>query len=209
MRHHFFEFENWNRRANTGDNILALRIHQKLAVKFFVANRRITREAHAGAAGVSQIAKNHRLHIHRGSEHFIDVVDAAIVLGAVILPGAKHSIASHHQLFVRILREVALGVLLDNFFVFFDHFLQRFGVEVGVELGFFLFLLGVENFVEFRLRNFQHDAAKHLNQPAVGIVRKTRIVVALRQRLHALVVNPKFKMVSIMPGMENFAPERR
>ncbi len=86
VRHDFLQFENWHRRANARDNILALRVHKEFAVEFFVAHRGITGEAHARAAGLAQIAKDHCLYVDRGSEHVINVVDAAIMLGPIVLP---------------------------------------------------------------------------------------------------------------------------
>ena len=139
-----------DRGANAGDHVLALRIHQEFAVEFFGADGGIAGEAHAGAAGVAQIAEHHGLHVHGGAQHVVDVVDAAIVLGAVVVPGAEHGVARHYQLLVRVLRKVALGVLLDHLLVFRDHFLQRLGVQLGIQLRLFLLLLGVENFLEMR-----------------------------------------------------------
>ncbi len=68
-----------HRRANAGDHVFALRVHQELAVKLFHAGRGIAREADAGAAGLAQVAEDHGLHVDRGAQHVVDVVDAAIV----------------------------------------------------------------------------------------------------------------------------------
>ena len=146
--HDLLQFENRHRRANAGNHIFALRVHQKFAVELFHSGGGIARETHARAAGVAEIAEDHGLHVDRGAEIVGDIVDAAIVLGAIVLPGAENRIARHHQLLVRVLREVVLGVLLHDFLVFLNHFFQRFGVEVGVELRFLLFLFRVEDFVE-------------------------------------------------------------
>ena len=113
------------------------------------------------------------------------------MLGAIVLPRTKHGIAGHHQLFVRVLRKVALGVLLDGLLVLRDHLLQRLGVEVGVEPGFFLLLFAVENFVEYRFLNIEHNIAEHLNQAAIRVIGKTRIIAALGERFHTLVVQAK------------------
>ena len=60
-------------------------------------------------------------------------------------------------------------------------------------MAFLLLLLGVEDFVERGLRNLQHDVAEHLNQPAVGIVGKARIVAALGQGFDALIVQAEIE----------------
>ena len=190
-RHDLFQFQDRHRRPHSRDHIFALRIQQELAVKLLVAGRRIARKTHAGGAGVAQIAEDHRLHVHRRAQHVIDSVDAAISLGALVLPGTEYRVARHHQLLVRILREIAFGMFLDYLLVFRDDFLQRLGIEVSIERGFFLFLLGVEDFFEFFFLNLQHHVAEHLDQAAVGIVGKARVVAALGQRLHALIVQAR------------------
>ena len=209
LGHDLFEFEDRNRSAHARDDVLALRIQQEFAVELFRAGRGIAREADARAGGVAQVAVDHRLHVDRGAEHVVgNIVDAAIVLGAVVLPGAEHGVARHDQLLVRILREVALGVLFDDLLVFLDDFLQRLGVEFGVELYLPLLLLAVEDFFELGLFDLEHDVAEHLNQPAVGVIGKARIVLRLASASTLWSFRPRFRIVSIMPGMENFAPER-
>ena len=86
VRHDLLQFGNMHRSANTRDDVLALRVHEKFAVKLFCADGGIARKADAGAAGFTQIAKHHGLDIYCGSKHVIDVVNTAIVLGAVVLP---------------------------------------------------------------------------------------------------------------------------
>ncbi len=66
--------------------------------------------------------------------------------------------------------------------------MQRLGVEAGVELRLLLLLLGVEDFFEYRFLDVEHDVAEHLNQAAIGVVGKARIVGALGERFDALVV---------------------
>ena len=110
------------------------------------------------------------------------------MLGAIVPPGAEHGVTRHRELFVRILRKVALGVLLDYFLVLSDYFLQRLGIEFGVELYFALLLLAIEHFVEFELLNVEHYVAEHLNQAAIGVVSEARIIAQLGQRFDALVI---------------------
>ena len=189
----FPQFENWDRSADAGDHVFALRVHQKLAVELLRSGGRIAGEAHARAAGVAEIAEDHGLHVDGGAQHVVDVVDATVVLGTIVLPGAEHGVARHDELLVRVLGKVAFGVLLDDLLVFVDHFLQRLGVEVGVELGFLLLLLGVEDLVERGFRDVQHHVAEHLDQAAVGIGGEARIVAAFRQGLDTLIVEAEIQ----------------
>ena len=115
------------------------------------------------------------------------------MLGAVVVPGTEDGVPGHDQLFVRILREVALGVLFDDFLVFLDDFLQGLGIQVGVELGFFLFLLGVEYVVKLFLLNIQNDVAEHLDEAAIGIGGEASIVAARGQRVDALVIEAEIE----------------
>ena len=87
--------------------------------------------------------------------------------------------------------------------------LQRLGVEVGVELGLLLFLLGVENFVEYRSSRCR---ARRCRTSESGGDRSRRRSADCWLRLASASTlwsfRPRLRIVSIMPGMENFAPER-
>src|ERR1041385_7201242 len=109
-------------RANARDHILSLRLHQELAVKLLRPNGGIAGKTDAGATGVAEVAEDHGLDIDRGAEHVVNIVNAAIMLGAIILPRTENSVASHHQLLMGILRKITLGVLLYNLLVFRDDF---------------------------------------------------------------------------------------
>ena len=115
------------------------------------------------------------------------------MLGAIILPGAEYGVASHHQLFVRILWEVALGMFLDDFLVFLDHFLQRLGVKIGVEMRLLLLLFRIKYFVKRGFRSLQYHVAEHLDKSPVGVGREARVVAAFGQRFHTLVVQSEIQ----------------
>ena len=94
---------------------------------------------------------------------------------------------------MRILRKVQPGVLLYDLLVFGDHFLQRFGVKIGIEFRFSLFLLGVKYFLKFGFRQLQHDAAKHLNEATIGIIGKARVLAETGQCFDAFVVEAEIQ----------------
>ena len=155
LGHHLFELGDVDGGAHAADHVFALGVEQELAVELLGAGGGIAGEADAGAGGVSHVAEDHGLHVDGGAEHVVDVVHAAIVAGAIVLPGAEDGVAGHDELVVGVLREVDFGVLLDHLFVFGDDFLQGLGVEFGVELGLLLLLFAVEDLFEvsaFRCR---------------------------------------------------------
>src|SRR5207244_3125752 len=117
LRHNFPQLRDVYRRADAIYNILALRVHQEFAVELFDAGGGITREADARAAGLAQVAEYHSLDVDCGSEHVVNVIDAAIVLGPLVLPGAEYGISGHDKLLMRILCELPLGVLLADLLV--------------------------------------------------------------------------------------------
>ena len=84
------------RRPNTGDDVLALRVDQELAVELLRAVRRIARERHAGPGVLSRVPVHHRLHVDRGPPFGRDVVFAAIHDGAVVHPGAEDGADGAH-----------------------------------------------------------------------------------------------------------------
>src|ERR1019366_5224851 len=85
-----FELADGVRLADAGHHVFALRVLQELAVEGFFAGGGIAREADAGGGGLAQIAEHHGLHVDGGAQVVGDLVHLAIVLGAVVEPGAEH-----------------------------------------------------------------------------------------------------------------------
>src|SRR4029453_17721442 len=100
-----------------GDDVLALRIDEELTKEFLCACRRIPGESDTGARAISSVAKHHHLDVDGGTNRVRNVVDAPVFLGSSVVPRAKHGIARHLQLIVRLLREWLAGLLLDDLLV--------------------------------------------------------------------------------------------
>ena len=61
-------FADWLRRANTGNDVFALCVNQKLTVELVLAGRRVPSKCHARARIVAHVSISHRLHIHGGTK---------------------------------------------------------------------------------------------------------------------------------------------
>ena len=188
LRQHLLELLDLLRRAHAGDDVLALRVDQELAVELFRAGRRAAREADAGRRAIAGVAEHHLLHVDGGADVIGDVVDAAILLRARVLPRAEHRVARALELLDRILRKRLAGLVLDDLLVARDHLAQRRLVEIGVGLHAARFLHRVELVLEHVLRDLQHDVAEHLDEAAVAVGGEPAVARLLLQRFDGLVV---------------------
>ncbi len=75
------------RRADAGDDVLALRVDQELAVQLALAGRGVAGEGNAGGRGLAHVAEHHRLHVDGGAPGFRDVVQLAVGHRARVHPG--------------------------------------------------------------------------------------------------------------------------
>ena len=78
------------RRADPGHHVLALGVHQELAVEPPLSRRRITGEGDAGAGGVAHVAEHHGLDVDGGPPTVGDGVHFPVRRGAVIVPRPEH-----------------------------------------------------------------------------------------------------------------------
>ena len=182
------ELADRERGADAGDDVFALRVHQVLAEEYLLAGGGIAREADAGAGVFAEVAEDHGLDVDGGAQPVVDVVDAAIGLGAVVVPAPEDGVARLHELLERVLRKVLAGLFADELLVLGDDVLQRFGLEFVIELDLFAQLDRVEDVLELLLGNVEHDVAEHLDQAAIGVICETGIAAALGQRFDSLVV---------------------
>ena len=77
------------RCPDPGDDVLALRVGQELAVQAGLAGRRVTRERHARARLGALVAEDHLHDVDGGAEVVGDVVRAPVDLRAGVLPGLE------------------------------------------------------------------------------------------------------------------------
>ena len=77
-------------RARAGDDVLALGVHEEIAVQDVLPAAAISCEGDAGAAVVAHVAVHHRHHVHRGAERVGNAVDLAVIHGAARVPAAEH-----------------------------------------------------------------------------------------------------------------------
>ncbi len=120
LRHDLLEFRDGLRRANAGNDVLALRIHEKFAVERFFAGRGIARKADTGAGVVAHVAEDHSLYICGGADGIRNFFHAAVIDRFGRVPGIEYRVAGERELLVRVLRELAPGLFLHQLLVFAD-----------------------------------------------------------------------------------------
>src|SRR5208283_771405 len=120
--------------ADAGDDVLALRVGQILAVDSFFTGAGIARECDPGGAIVAQVAEHHRLHRDRGAPIARDVVDSPVRDRAIVVPRVEYRADRHPQLFARILRDVAADPRTNQRPELADQLLQVIDVQLGVVL---------------------------------------------------------------------------
>ena len=181
------------RRADAGDDILALRVHQELAIEHLFAGRRVAGEGDAGGRGLAHIAEHHGLDVDRRAPALGNVVQAPVGDGAVVHPARKHSTDGAPQLLVRVLRKRLAKLFLDLGLVEGDDALPLDGRQFGVELVAKPALLVFEDFLEHFVVEAHDDIGIHLDEAAVAVIGKAGVAGIGGQRLDRLVVQAKIE----------------
>ena len=116
LRHLLVHFLQRLRCANTGDNILALRIGQVFTEHLVLAGTGITRESDAGCTIVAHVAEDHGADIHRSAVCHIrrDVEFATIIDRALAHPGTKDRLDRELQLQHYVLRKVLARLAMHH-----------------------------------------------------------------------------------------------
>ena len=97
-----------------GDDVLALRVGQVVAVGAGPARRRVAGERDAGAAGLAEVAEHHRADVDGGAQVLRDALAASVQPRPVGVPRVEDGVDGHVQLLARVLRELVAGVLLHQ-----------------------------------------------------------------------------------------------
>ena len=176
VREEFCHLLDLERRADTGNDVLALCVREELTHEFLFAGRRVTREGNTGAAVVTHVTECHHLYVDGSTPGVGDIVIAAIHVRTRVVPGAEHGLDSADELFLRVGGEVRtdLGLVLSLELV--GERLQvvrgQFHVVVHALLGFHL----VDELLEVLLADFHDDVGVHLNESSVAVPCPTRVL---------------------------------
>ena len=113
--------------ADAGHDVLALGVHEEVAVGLVLAGGGVAGEADAGAGVVVAVAEHHRLHVDGGAEVVADALADAVGDGAGAVPRAEHGLDGAAELVGRVLRERRAGLALDDVLVALAQAAQRLG----------------------------------------------------------------------------------
>ena len=174
--------------TDAGHDVLALRIEQVFAVELLFTGGGVAGEGNAGAGGLAHVAKDHGLHVDGGAPVAGDVVHAAVVDGAGVVPAAEHGLHSFHQLRGGVLRELRAHVLVIDFLEARNDLLEVLGGQVAVELDVLLLLELVQNRLKLALGDLHNHVGEHGDETAVGVVGEVLVAGQPGQARHGAVV---------------------
>src|SRR5262249_44230261 len=112
-----------HRGADAGHHVLALRVHEKVAVETLLARRRVAREADTGTRLLRRFAEDHLSDIDRRAQKSGDFLHAPVGHRLLRHPGLKHRADRSPELLLRILWEILSRLLAEIGFVLTDQLL--------------------------------------------------------------------------------------
>ena len=176
--------------ADAGDDVLALRVHEEVAVHALLAGAGVAGEAHTGAGVLRHVAEDHRLHVHGRAEVVRDALLAAVEHRPLAHPGAEDRLDGGVELLAWFLGERLSGLMLDDRLELANQLLQVTRVQLGVLLDPPGGLDGLDLGLELVAFDVQHGLAEHLQQPPVGVPGEPLVAGERGQALDRLVVEP-------------------
>ena len=186
--------------ADAGDDVLALRVLQILAVKVTVARRRVAREGDSGSTILAQVPEDHRLHVDGRAERVVDAVDAPVIDGPAPVPRLENRADRQLELLHRIARETTAGLGAHDGQILLVELLEMIGRQVGVERDSGCLLLGFERVIELLAGDIEHDLPEELDESAVRVAREAFVARLRRQTLESLFVKPEVEHRVHHPG---------
>src|SRR5690606_11329547 len=115
-----------------GDDVLALRVLEVVAVHALVAGGGVAGEGDTGAGVGAEVAEDHGADVDGGAQVVRDALLAPVQLGAVAVPGLEDRLDGEVHLLARVLREVPAALGLDDLLEPGDQLLEVGGLQFGV-----------------------------------------------------------------------------
>ena len=186
--------------ADAGHDVLALGVHQVVAVELLLAVCGVARERDARGRGVALVAEHHGLHVDGGAQIVGDLVLLAVQRGARVVPAAEHGLDGQLQLHAGILRELhgavddearvrrGVHVLGEDLLELAHELLQVLGGEVGVGRSAAGVLHGRDGVLEQIAVEVHDHVGEHLDEAAVGVPGEARVLGLGDEAVDGLVV---------------------
>src|SRR4029077_17544300 len=175
-------------RTDAGDNILALRVGQKFAVKLLLTSRRIPRESDSRCGGLAHIAEHYGLDVYRRTPILRNIVQLAICDRTLVHPGPEHSSDRTPKLLVRILRKVLAQLVLHAFLVTHNPLGPIVGGKIGVQTVALALLVVIEQFLEMLMADAEDHIRIHRDKTAVAVLGQAPVAGFLCERLNSFIV---------------------
>ena len=186
--HNLLHLRNRHRSADAGDDVFALRVHEKLTHKFSLARRGIARKGDARAGLVVKVSERHHLDVDGGAPAVGNVVVAAVDIGAGVVPAAEHGLDRLEKLLLRVGREVLADLSLVLGLELTRKFLKIVGGKFDVELNALLLFHFVDELFKILLTDLHNDVGEHLDKAAVAVPRPAGVLRLRGERLDDLLV---------------------
>ena len=188
------------RRADAGDDVLALRVGEKLTVEPLLAGGRVPREGDARARFFALVPEHHLDDVDRGAEVVRDPVRPAVRPRPREVPGVEDRADRSGELVARVLREVLARVLAVDLLEAPGQLLELLGAELAVVRRAGAVARLRKRLLEALRVDSGDDVAVHLDQPPVRVVGETRVPGRAREPLDGLVVQPEIEDRVHHPG---------
>ena len=167
--------------ADAGHHVLALGVHEVVAIEQRFTGCRIAGEGHARAGALAHVAKDHGLDVDRRSQVVRDAGRIAIVHRTPAVPAAEDGLDGHAQLVQRLLGEGGAGQPAHTGLESLGQALPVLARQLRVVEHAALVLHRLNGILEELVVHVHDNRAVHLYEPAVEVVDEARVAGGLDQ----------------------------
>ena len=176
------------RIADSGHDVLSLRVGKVVAVESPGSGHRISRKDHTRTGIEAHIPEDHGDDVDRRPQAMGNARGIATVEGAFAVPATKDRLNRHPQLFEGVLRKLHAGLRPDDPFEICRQLLPVRSRQICVRRRPPVALQPCQKRLECFVAQLQHHTAEHLDQTTIGVERKPIVSGAGRQPRGRLVV---------------------
>src|SRR5690606_19986324 len=158
--------------------VLTLCVDEVLAIELVLTGARIARKGNTRTGSFSEVAEHHGLNVDSSSPGVWNIVNLALANCTRVVPRVESRIDGTDELLPRVARERFARLLFNQDFVFADKFFPVSRIKLGIEFDAPPLLQPLKPAFKLRKIDSKDHVAVHLNEAAITVKSKTRIVCA-------------------------------